>query len=235
MKASASICCSCIPCSLNIEQSLRFERRSRSESFLHLLFLPTQHNFACKHHIHLTAKTNTNTQSIMSSALVPIIRNGLIGAATMLFTTEYVASWGAVNGRSMQPQFNNRFDETVRDIVVFHRFTSRMERGDIVVFSSPVDSKKCLIKRVIAMPGDQIRDLENNLVTIPDGHCWLEGDNSFHSRDSNCYGPIPLDNISGVVTHTVYPSFERMNPRLPESAEQRVISSNGFQRSVNSG
>jgi inner membrane protease subunit 2 len=29
-------------------------------------------------------------------------------------------------------------------------------------------------------------------VRIPPGHCWVEGDSHFHSRDSNTYGPVSL-------------------------------------------
>lgn len=27
-------------------------------------------------------------------------------------------------------------------------------------------------------------------VPIPAGHCWVEGDEAFHSKDSNSFGPV---------------------------------------------
>jgi inner membrane protease subunit 2 len=152
-----------------------------------------------------------------SSSLIPVVKSGIVGFAAMWLTTEYVGSWGVVHGRSMQPQFNNRFDDTLKDIVVYHRFTRLMDRGDVVIFRSPLDQRRFLIKRVLGLPGDRVKNLDNETVEIPDGHCWLEGDNSFHSRDSNWYGPIPMKNVTGVVTHTIYPHLERVSDHIPEN------------------
>ena len=74
------------------------------------------------------------------------------------------------------------------------------------------------------MPGDSIKNLENSLVNVPSGYCWLEGDNSHHSRDSNWYGPIPMDSLCGVVTHRVYPSMNRVESVIPEGVRSRVLS-----------
>ena len=40
---------------------------------------------------------------------------------------------------------------------------------------------------------------------VPDGHCWLLGDNLPESRDSRVYGPIPLALIKGKVIAKVWP------------------------------
>ena len=32
---------------------------------------------------------------------------------------------------------------------------------------------------------------ERNVV-VPQNHVWVEGDEAFHSRDSNTYGPVSL-------------------------------------------
>ena len=40
---------------------------------------------------------------------------------------------------------------------------------------------------------------------MPDGHCWLLGDNLQESRDSRVYGPIPLALIKGKVIARVSP------------------------------
>ena len=43
---------------------------------------------------------------------------------------------------------------------------------------------------------------------VPDGHCWLLGDNLPESRDSRTYGPLPLALIQGKVTARVWPLSE---------------------------
>ena len=43
-------------------------------------------------------------------------------------------------------------------------------------------TKQCVCSRTL--------DYKEKRVTIPDGHCWVEGDNHGHSEDSNHYGPV---------------------------------------------
>lgn len=39
--------------------------------------------------------------------------------------------------------------------------------------------------------GEREREREREkLVEVPQGHLWVEGDEGFHSRDSNHYGPV---------------------------------------------
>ena len=40
---------------------------------------------------------------------------------------------------------------------------------------------------------------------MPEGHCWLLGDNEDASRDSRTYGPLPMALIKGKVTGIVWP------------------------------
>jgi mitochondrial inner membrane protease subunit 2 len=58
---------------------------------------------------------------------------------------------------------------------------------------SPTNPKEWVIKRIIAMEGDIVETRpkypERNVV-VPHNHLWVEGDEGFHSRDSNSYGPV---------------------------------------------
>lgn len=58
--------------------------------------------------------------------------------------------------------------------------------------SAPNNPKQKIIKRIVALEGDTIKTIsyKNRTVTVPRGHCWIEGDNRDHSLDSNYYGPV---------------------------------------------
>ncbi|CAG5105643.1 Oidioi.mRNA.OKI2018_I69.chr1.g2317.t1.cds [Oikopleura dioica] len=62
--------------------------------------------------------------------------------------------------------------------------------GDIVSSRDPQSPQENVCKRVIALGGDRIRDRKNQReIEIPEGFCWLEGDNEACSIDSNEFGP----------------------------------------------
>lgn len=44
------------------------------------------------------------------------------------------------------------------------------------------------------MPGDTVVPLrkKDTVVPIPAGHVWVEGDEAFHSRDSNSFGTVSI-------------------------------------------
>uniref|UniRef100_A0A453LBD4 Mitochondrial inner membrane protease subunit 2 n=1 Tax=Aegilops tauschii subsp. strangulata TaxID=200361 RepID=A0A453LBD4_AEGTS len=87
------------------------------------------------------------------------------------------------------------------------------------VCRTPVDHQRKAIKRVIGLPGDWISVPETKEIRkIPEGHCWVEGDNGSVSRDSRTYGPVPLGLVQGRVTHVVWPprKIGRVDKRVPE-------------------
>ena len=46
---------------------------------------------------------------------------------------------------------------------------------------------------------------QNQIRVVPDGHIWIEGDNSLDSVDSRSYGPVPAALIVGRVVCRVWP------------------------------
>ncbi|KAG0169851.1 hypothetical protein DFQ30_003140 [Apophysomyces sp. BC1015] len=97
----------------------------------------------------------------------------------------------------MQPTFNPDSNKLRRDVVLLNKWAvtdHELERGEVVTLTSPTDPKCTMTKRVIAIQGDVVRPLRRDKepVHVPKGHCWVEGDEAFHSRDSNTFGTSPI-------------------------------------------
>lgn len=80
----------------------------------------------------------------------------------------------------MQPALNP--DASTSDYVFLSRSAIKnlsVDRGDIVALISPKDPDQKIIKRVVALQGDVVSTLgyKKAFVRIPEGHCWVEGDN----------------------------------------------------------
>lgn len=110
------------------------------------------------------------------------------------------------------------------DIVLVEKFCLEkyeFSRGDVIIFKSPTNHRQTFAKRLIALPGDwvQIPD-SSDVLTIPEGHCWVEGDNAAHSFDSRSFGSVPLGLIQGRVTHVIWPP-QRISKVERKTARER--------------
>lgn len=115
-----------------------------------------------------------------------------------------------------------------------------------VVCRCPSNRKELYVKRLIALPGEWVQFPGSPKVTkIPEGHCWVEGDNSARSLDSRAFGPvscfsnpasvplfglimylrqclccfqIPLGLVQGRVTHIIWPPSKigQVERKMPE-------------------
>ncbi|KAJ8047293.1 Mitochondrial inner membrane protease subunit 2 [Holothuria leucospilota] len=143
---------------------------------------------------------------------------GVAGSVTFFDKVGYLAT---VDGRSMQPVFNPKKSKW-RDIIFCNRWfvqRHKIEKGDIVSLVSPNHPNEVLVKRVIALEGETIRTLNYKMrhVTIPKGHCWIEGDNHEQSLDSNFFGPVTVGLIHSKATHIIWPlhRIQRLKSELP--------------------
>ncbi|KAF2262946.1 LexA/Signal peptidase [Lojkania enalia] len=149
---------------------------------------------------------------------------------TFHLTFKYLLQLCPTTGVSMMPTIPHSFNRYPSFILVtpWHRRGRNIKVGDVVTYESPAVPGTFGCKRVVGMPGDYIciltqgkreRDLENRdvrggevgeeMMRVPEGHCWLAGDNLEWSRDSRIYGPVPLALIKGKVLCVVTPWRER--------------------------
>ncbi|XP_035789524.1 mitochondrial inner membrane protease subunit 2-like [Anopheles albimanus] len=144
---------------------------------------------------------------------------GVPVGVTLLDCVGYVAR---VEGVSMQPALNP--DASVTDYVFLSRWAVRnmeVQRGDIISLISPKDPNQKIIKRVVALQGDVIATLGYKLpyVKVPEGHCWVEGDHTGNSLDSNTFGPVSLGLVTARALQIVWPPsrWQQLPSTVPTS------------------
>lgn len=99
-----------------------------------------------------------------------------------------------------------------------YKMGRNVQIGDCIVALKPTDPDQRVCKRITGMPGDLIlvdpsmenknddksktenrNESFNNFIRVPDGHCWVTGDNLAHSLDSRTYNSLPLGLIKGKI------------------------------------
>lgn len=123
-----------------------------------------------------------------------------------------------IEGTSMFPWFQTG------DVVIINSLDTTPDRYDIVVFEKFHRGEEMLfVKRTIGLPGDIIRIVEgtiyingefceeankdilfnthslDGLFIVPEGHIFVIGDNRRDSYDSRRFGPVPQEDVVGVV------------------------------------
>jgi len=135
---------------------------------------------------------------------------GIVAGIPIYITVnDYLFSIARVEGTSMQPTLNPGTSKS-GDYVLLNRWCVNYEdikHGDIVAITSPRDFNTTFVKRIIGVEGDYVRTprYKHNQVHVPRGHCWIEGDNSRSSLDSNSFGPVSVGMITALTTHVVWP------------------------------
>ncbi|CAD5322472.1 unnamed protein product [Arabidopsis thaliana] len=136
-----------------------------------------------------------------------VAKKSFTGSIIGLTISDRCCSVVPVRGDSMSPTFNPQRNSYLDDYVLVDKFCLKdykFARGDVVVFSSPTHFGDRYIKRIVGMPGEWISS-SRDVIRVPEGHCWVEGDNKTSSLDSRTFGPIPLGLIQGRVTCVMWP------------------------------
>jgi len=148
------------------------------------------------------------------------------------FLIAFVAQAFRVQGTSMEPLLHDGERIVVNKFV--YRF-HRIERGDVVVFWYPRDASVSFIKRVVALPGDQVeiragqlfvngeqvretylpaafRDTDTFPPTeVRKGYYFVLGDHRRSSNDSRTWGEVPEKYIYGRAVFRFWP-FDQLGP-----------------------
>ncbi|XWS59950.1 hypothetical protein CRYUN_Cryun08bG0166200 [Craigia yunnanensis] len=118
-----------------------------------------------------------------------------VGLITLTVSDRF-ASIVSIRGASMSPTFNPKTNTLLGslsdDHVLLEKFCLvkyKFSRGDVIVFCSPYDHKEKHVKRIVGLPGGRV-GTHYDVVKIPEGHCWVEWDNSASSMDSRSFGPV---------------------------------------------
>ncbi len=82
----------------------------------------------------------------------------------------YIAQPFLVSGPSMDDTFANGEYLIVDELT--YRFHGP-QRGDVVIFKYPLDTKKYFIKRIIGLPGETV-EIKNDIVTICQSDCQTD-------------------------------------------------------------
>ncbi|MCL6603685.1 MAG: signal peptidase I [Paenibacillus sp.] len=151
----------------------------------------------------------------MKNILKQYLPSIIIAVVVSLFIRTYVAEAMKVPTGSMIPtiEINDRL------FVDKLMWMSELEHGDIVVFHSPVESKK-YVKRLIGLAGDEIEIKDGNLyrnqevvnepyikvkmnynygpIIVPEDQYFFLGDNRNESYDSHLW-PVPFVNKDKII------------------------------------
>lgn len=164
----------------------------------------------------------------------------LILAVVLYFGINAVSVRVRVDGFSMNPTLQDG------EYILVNRLAYKIGqpvRGDIVVFSFPMDPKQDLIKRVIGLPGETISVLDgkvlvndvpldepyiaappiyNNTWVVPEGQLFVLGDNRNESKDSHEWGMLPMENVVGRAILIYWPpaQWQVIDPATEASAAQ---------------
>jgi signal peptidase I len=162
-----------------------------------------------------------------SAGVLLWVRDLVISAVAAALIILFLYQPVRVEGTSMLPRLEDS-DRLFINKFVYH--VSAIDRGDVVVFHYPRDPEKSYIKRVIALPGDDLRvdhgrvfvngkllsepyvppQYQDNRsvdeMTLPPHEYYMMGDHRSISSDSRDFGPVERSLIYGKAVFVYWPT-----------------------------
>ncbi len=147
-----------------------------------------------------------------------------IGIALVIFVLVYRPV--KIEGNSMAPLLSDH------ELIFINRLVYHFEpvqRGDVVVFSYPLDRTKSFIKRIVALPGETVEILQGVVyvngdplpepyvpseygdpkdcgpMRVPSDSYFVMGDHRISSNDSREFGPVVSRSIFGRAVFAYWP------------------------------
>lgn len=159
----------------------------------------------------------------ISSFLLDIIQTVVVALSVFVIIYLFLFQPHQVKGSSMDPSFIDA--EYLLTDKITYRFREP-KRGEVVIFTAPMNQDYEYIKRIIALPGETIKIEGGNIfingekleesylppqratltggflregqsLIMPEGRYFVIGDNRNHSSDSREWGTVPLESIIG--------------------------------------
>jgi signal peptidase I len=167
-----------------------------------------------------------NPEEMRRSGMSSWLRDLVISVAVSAFIIIFLYQPVRVEGTSMLPVLEDQ-DRLFVNKMAYR--VGEIHRGDVVVFIYPHDHQKSYIKRVIALPGDDLkidhghvyvngRELSEKYVpprfedgrslpesVVPDHEYFVMGDHRSISSDSRDFGPVDRDLIYGKAAFVYWP------------------------------
>lgn len=169
---------------------------------------------------------DNQTRGHKGSGMSSWLRDLVISIAVSAFIIIFLYQPVRVEGTSMLPMLEDQ-DRLFVNKMAYR--VGEIHRGDVVVFLYPHDHNKSYIKRVIALPGDDLR-IDHGHVSvngkmlaekyvpprfedsrslsefvIPDHEYFVMGDHRSISSDSRDFGPVDRDLIYGKAAFVYWP------------------------------
>ncbi|NMA02657.1 MAG: signal peptidase I [Clostridia bacterium] len=168
-------------------------------------------------------------QGKLSSATKEFLQSLIIALILALIIRTFFFQFFYIPSRSMESTL------LINDRIIVTKFSywfNEPQRGDVVVFKYPLNPSTLYVKRVIALPGENIKLKDSKLyindtlvsepylpddlkfedfgpVEVPEGEYFMMGDNRNNSSDSRTWGFVKKDLILGK-SQVIYWPFDRL-------------------------
>jgi signal peptidase I len=173
-------------------------------------------------------KEELKTTNRLLYHIVDWVESIVVALILALIIRQFAFQTSEVLSGSMIPTLLVRDRVIVNKLV--YRYYGEMKRGDIVLFRSTIKPQRDFIKRLIGLPGEEIR-IRNGIVMIngktidqakweikwdssnfgpykiPRDNYFFLGDNRPDSFDSRFWGAVPRGNIIGKAEILIWPLF----------------------------